>query len=560
MPKSLRWLMLAGVLACVAFAAPTRVEYILTPLLEGGALTSVQVDLTFRGQRSGETPLELPSEWGGQRELWRGIVDLQVVSGATMSDGADAWHRVLHHRPDAAIHVRYRVIQDRQGDPQAEQGNAYRPVIRPTYFHLIGNAFIVEPGVDENLPARVRVSGLPRGWSFASDLEHPGLTLGHTQQSVTVGGDFRIVRGADPRIRVALRGRWSFSDADLAERVNTIIAGERAFWGDRSASYLVTVMQLSAPNANWLSIGGTGLEDAFAFFASPSVDLRQITRTLAHEGIHTWIPTQVGRMPDHDEATDYWLSEGFTDFYTGRILVREGVWTPADYAADFNEMLSAYAQSSVRAEPNTRVVADFWNNQEVGKLPYQRGRMLASIWDARLRARGHSLDEVMHVMRTRARSADHPHAATVFATVMNEMSVNVSGDVARYVERGEPIAMPDDVFAPCGTLATRTAPVFSRGFDIEATQAHNNVISGVDPDLPAYAAGLRDGMVLVRRDHGAIGDAEQEIAYVVRDGPTERTIAYMPRGHGSFTTQTLTIDPHLAGDQFTRCTATLAGP
>lgn len=560
MLKSLRWLMLAGALACAAFAAPARVEYVLTPLLEGGALTSVQVDLTFRGQRGGETLLELPSEWGGQQELWRGIVDLQVVSGATMSDGANAWHRVLHHRPDAAIHVRYRVIQDRQGDPQAEQGNAYRPVIRPTYFHLIGNALIVEPGVDENSPTRVRVNGLPRGWSFASDLEHPGLTLGHTQQSVTVGGDFRIVRGADPRIRVALRGQWSFSDAEFAERVNTIIAGERAFWGDRSTPYLVTVVQLSASNVNWLSIGGTGLEDAFAFFASPSADLRQIARTLAHEGIHTWIPTQVGRMPEREEATDYWLSEGFTDFYTGRILVREGVWTPADYAADFNEMLSAYAQSPVRAEPNARVVADFWNRQEVGKLPYQRGRMLAAMWDARLRARGRSLDEVMQAMRARAVSADHPRAATLFATVTSEMGVDVSGDVARYVERGEPVAMPEDVFAPCGAVATRTAPTFSRGFDIEATQAHNNVIAGVDPSLPAYAAGLRNGMILVRREHGVIGDAEQEIAYVVRDGAAERTVAYMPRGGGAYTMQRLVLDEHLEGDQLARCRAVLAGP
>src|SRR6185295_14232972 len=101
---------------------------------------------------------------------------------------------------------------------------------------------------------------------------------------------------------------------------------------------------------------------------------------------------------------------------------------------------------------------------------------------------------------------------------MNEMGVDVGGDVARYVEQGAPIGMPEDVFAPCGSLATRTAPVFSRGFNIEATQAHSNVISGVDPELPAYAAGLRNGMVLIRRDRGAVGDAEQEIAYVVLDG------------------------------------------
>ncbi len=561
MAKAMRWMVLAaGLLVCVAFGPPPRVNYVLTPIIENGALTSVQIDLTFRGLHAGETPLELPSEWGGQRELWRGLSNLEAVSGATMSDGADAWHRLLHHVPDAAIHVRYRVVQDWPGDPSAEQGNAYRPLIRPSYFHLIGNAFIVQPGVDDNAPTRVSVRDLPRGWSFASDLQHPNLVLSHVKQSVTVGGDFRIVRGADPRIRVALRGRWSFTDAEFAARVNTIIAGERAFWGDRSTPYLVTVVQLVAPNSSWLSIGGTGLEDSFAFFASPNADLRQMTRTLAHEGLHTWIPNLVGNLPEHDEARDYWFSEGFTDFYTGRLLVREGTWTPADYAADFNEMLSAYAQSPVRAEPNARVVADFWNSAEVGKLPYQRGRMLAAMWDARLRAHGHSLDEVMHTMRTRVRRGEPLLAAPLFVEVMNAMGIDVRADVATYIEQGALIAMPGDVFAPCGALTARTAPVFSRGFDIEATQAHNNVISGVDPALPAYAAGLRDGMVLIRRDHGAIGDAEQEIAYIVLDGQTQRTIAYMPAGHGSYTLQRLVIDAHLAGDDLGRCRAVLAGP
>jgi predicted metalloprotease with PDZ domain len=503
----------------------------------------------------------LPNEWGGQSDLWRGIANLQVVSSATLSDGADAWHRVLHHTPDAAIHVRYRVIQDWAGDPSAEQGNVYRPAIRPSYFHLIGNAFVIQPGIDDNSPTRVSVRGLPHGWSFASDLEHPGLTLSRVRQSVTVGGDFRIVRGADPHVRVALRGQWSFSDAEFTERVNAIIAGERAFWSDRSTPYLVTIIQLNAPNAGWRSIGGTGLEDAFAFFATPNAGLQQITRTLAHEGLHTWIPGAVGSMPEHDEAADYWLSEGFTDFYTGRVLVRNGGWTPADFAADFNGMLREYAQSPFRTEPNSRVVADFWHDERIGHLPYQRGRMLATIWDARLRngARHQSLDAVMFEMRERVRRGDHGHAAELFQSAMSARGVDVRADLAQYVERGAPILLDADVFGPCGRVVTRDAPVFSRGFDIEATQAHNNVISGVDPALPAYAAGLRDGMVLIRRDHGEIGDSEHEIAYVVRDGQTERTIAYMPRGHGSYTVQQFVLSNPLANDRLAGCRTVLAG-
>ena len=235
---------------------------------------------------------------------------------------------------------------------------------------------------------------------------------------------------------------------------------------------------------------------------------------------------------------NYWLSEGFTDFYTGRLLVRDGVWTPQQFAADLNDMLRAYAQSPVRAEPNARIVADFWSNQDVQRLPYQRGRMLALIWDGRLRANGKSFDDVVREMRARARAASEPStAANIFPSVATDLGLDVSAELASNVETGAPILLPEDLLAPCGRIATREVSTFHRGFDIEATQANNNIIAGVDPTLPAYAAGIRNGMTLIRRDAGEIGDSEQEIAYVVRDGETERTFRYMPRGRGSFTLQ-----------------------
>jgi predicted metalloprotease with PDZ domain len=548
-----------AVLACTAAAAPERVEYTLTPVMRDGVLTAVQIDLRFRGDADGETRLLLPDSWGGQDELYRGVEALEIVSGAEMRTTDDPALKLLTHQPNARIRVRYRIIQDWDGVPRAELGNTYRPVIQPDYFHLIGSAALVMPDIDLASPVRVRTRTMPRGWRFASDLEHAGLNLGRTRASVMVGGDFRIVRGVDPNVRVAMRGEWTFSDANFATEAAEIIAGQRRFFGDSSTPFLVTVIPLTSPNASWISIGGTGLEDAFAFFATRSAEANQITRTLAHEGLHTWIPGRVGGMPDEDEAADYWFSEGFTDFFTGRVLMREGVWTPQEFADDLNDMLRAYGQSSVQREPNARVVADFWNDQDVQKLPYQRGRLLATIWDARLRAHGRDLDDVMLEMRERARAGDPLKAAAMFPIVMEAMGQDVAPDIAAHVDAGAPILLPEDVLAPCGRVNTREAPVFHRGFDIEATTANNNVIIGVDPALPAYAAGLRDGMVLIRRDAGEIGDAEQEIAYVVRDGETERTLRYMPRGHGSFTVQRLVLEEDLTGERLAECVRVLGG-
>jgi predicted metalloprotease with PDZ domain len=548
----------SAVLFCASAAAPERIEYTLTPILENGALTAVQYDLYFRGEADGESTLRIPDSWGGQNELWKGIADL-TVSNATMRDGETPSQRALTYRPNARIHVRYRVIQDWEGAPRAELGNSYRPVIQPNYFHLIGEASLVTPGeADGDSLVRFRVRNLPRGWAFASDLEHDGLKLIDVWSSVTVAGDFRVLRDPTTNVRLAIRGEWTFSDADFMREASTIIGGHREFWGDPASPYLVTVLQLTGPEG-WISVGGTGLKDAFAFFATPNGQAATITRTLAHESLHTWIPLQTGGMPQ-PEARDYWLSEGFTDFYTGRMLVREGVWTPQQFATDLNDMLRVYAQSPVRTEPNARIVADFWNDQAVQKLPYQRGRLLAMIWDGRLRANGGSFDQIVRDMRARARAAEAPTtAADLFAAASAHAGLNPNAELAANIEAGALIALPEDLFAPCGRITAREVANFHRGFDIEATQANNDIIAGVDPSLPAYAAGARNGMTLIRRDAGEIGNAELEIAYVMRDGETERTFRYMPRGHGTFTLQELILADDLTGDRLAQCISVIGG-
>jgi predicted metalloprotease with PDZ domain len=552
----------AGVAALFSMgqSAPDTIDYTLTPVLNAeGALTALQYDVRFRGDGDGESSLRLPSSWGGRDELWRSIDGLSVVSGGELRDGEGPAQRVIAHRPNAPLHVRYRVIQDFEGAPAAQQGNAYRAIVQPTYFHLIGEASIVAPdGRDDRTPVRWSVRNLPRGWAMASDLEAPRRVLGDVWQSISVGGDFRIIRDRASQVRVAIRGDWSFSDAEFSASVAEIIAGQRLLFGDRPSPYLVTVIQLNAPEG-WMSIGGTGLGDGFAFFATANGQAQQITRTLAHEGLHTWIPARIGGLSRENEIEDYWLSEGFTDFYTGRVLVSQGLWTPQQFADDLNRTLSAYAQSPVRTAPNARIAAEFWTSQPVQQLPYQRGRLLATVWDARLRANGRDFDDVLFALRERARADEDSTAAAMFPDAARAFGLDVSTDLITYVRDGAAVLLPEDTFAPCGRVITEELVPFHRGFDIEATSANNNIVAGVDPTLPAYAAGVRNGMTLIRRDAGEIGNSSQEIVYVMRDGDTERTFRYMPRGHGVYTQQRLVIDDGLTDQALHRCVAVLGG-
>ncbi|QGZ96667.1 M61 family metallopeptidase [Terricaulis silvestris] len=558
-----RFIAALAVLVCAAFAPAPRVEYTLSPVMRDGALTAVAVHFSFRGDADGETSIRLPDSWASESELWRGIEGLSA-SGAEIVETGDAGERVLRHRPNARVRISYRVIQDWDGEPTGIGGNPYRPIVRSTYYHLIGETALITPDLDAATRVSVRARGFPRGWSFASDLEHRGLTLEAVHQSVLVGGDYRVLtRGP---MRVAIRGAWAFTDEALTDRIGAILAAQRAFWGDRDEPFLVTMTQLAQTAPGFRSLGGTGLADAFAFFATPNAEEAAIARTLAHEGQHTWVPRRIGGISEVDEASQYWLSEGFTDFYTGRVMVRSGLWTPQEFASDLNRMLRAYGGSPARTETNARINVDFWNDPDVRSLPYQRGRLLATIWDHRLRAAGggRDFDDVVLEMKRRSMAgamAREPqvYATDLFARVAPEMGLALGDDLQTYVEQGAAVLLPEDAFAPCGRVTTREVTRFHRGFDVEATTANNNVVTGLNPQSPAYAAGLRDGMAILRREAGEVGNADVEIVYIVRDGDAERTIRFMPRGTGSYTLQEFVLEAPLEGERLAQCRAVLGG-
>lgn len=556
---SITALAMLSIPAAMTSSPPPRpsVSYALVAEVEHDSLRSLQVQLQFDGEADGETLLRLPNEWGGEVELWKCLRDLAVHGGnARLEQGEDVWHRRVIHDPGATITVGYRLVQDWDGVPTAGGGNLYRPAIQPGYFHLIGDAVFVTPEWDSSTPAAFQPPSLPAGWSFASDLEHQRnggpLRLHDIIESVTVGGDFRVLRrpARNGRLRLAIRGDWEFSDDQLADKLQRIVRSHRRFFDDPDEPFLVTVLPLVGAQGS-SSLGGTGRSDAFAFFATANSQEATLNRILAHEHLHTWIPRRIGGMPQQDEPADYWLSEGFTDFYAFRLLVRDGLWSVDDFLEATNEVLQRYAQSSARTEPNRRVVADFWNDPDVQALPYQRGFLLAAIWDHRLRqaSRGRrDLDDVLHAMkRAAARDARKAEssgpgetsllASQRFVQAMRDAGVDPTPELQAHVERGEPIHLPADLLAPSAQVETVEQAEFTRGFDPAATSAAGNVVTGVDAQGPAYAAGLRDGMRILERVAGRPGDSSVALEYRVQDGDQERRIRYQPEGTRRFTQQ-----------------------
>jgi len=237
--------------------------------------------------------------------------------------------------------------------------------------------------------------------------------------------------------------------------------------------------------------------------------------------------------------------------------VRAGLISPAEFATIWNEMLAAYAGSPVRTVPGAQAAAAFWNNEAAQKLPYQRGAMLAAMWNARLltASRGAvNLDTVLHAQIAAARSSKE-QATSLFQSLAGQKGLNIAADVTQYLIRGEPILLPANTFGPCATVITEQRPSFSRGFDADATANAGNIATGVDRLLPAYAAGLRDGMKILARTEGEPDNALVPYALLVEDKGQQRTIRYLPQGRERVTVQQVRI----THAQSPECPRTLGG-
>jgi len=464
-------LSLIGVLAAAADAQAQSsrepVRYRLTPVMKAAALSHMVVEVRFRGDADGETRFRLPEKWAGSDNLRSALSNFRVT-GAKWSE--DTTGLILRHRPRAPLTVRYRVNTAHRTDPDLKYEKA-RPVIRPGWFLLTGEGVFGVPEIPSPAAAAFSWGPLPKGWKVASDLDHlarerPG-TVDDVVESVSIGGrDLTVVerRLGGKRIRIAGRGNWPFALSEFSRRMLRIIEAQNRYWRDPGRPFLVVVAPLSGGTATSWSVHGTGRTDAFALASTTNQPLKDLVQLLSHESMHSWIGREIGGPLPKDEALGYWLSEGFDDYLSGRILLHTGDWTINDYVDYLNRVLRRYARSSARNVANREIPEKFWSDSAVGQIPYDRGHLFALLIDGELRRRSGgkvTLDDILLAQQARAqadreRGTVTPAALLFPITVREQAGLDISALLDRYIERGETIILPEDLFGPCARIETRS--------------------------------------------------------------------------------------------------------
>jgi len=533
-------------LAGVAQGQTNAIHYRIAPEASGDRLDALAITLTITARVGESLTLDLPSLVSGNRAAADLVLDGADVEPAAADAQANDKLQVRATATTVTLH--YRLHSDGSDSPLADQDNPQRsPAVRDFWFGLKGEQALALPEGLERTAATLDYDGVPAGWMVTTSISGPA-TVADMADTLMIGGrHYLLMQRAvgNTTLRLAYPEGLKDTAADLLDASARVLVAEWQFWRAPAQPFFIGLVQMK----NSSDYGGRGLHGGFALYMGANVPHAQWLHLIAHENLHTWISRRIGGFPSRDDDLEAWLNEGFTEAYTARILLDAGLWTPAEFVADWNHSLVRYGASPARDEPNSRILADRHRNPDIEWLPYDRGRILAALWDRKLRGFSHGrvgLDEAMRAQVLQASANDATGSVVSADALLPIMVKQVSGvdlyvDIARYVDRGELPLLPADTFGPCIRVIQVTRPVFDHGFDFLATLKAHGRLTGLELGGPAEKAGLREGDRL-HFDEVYSNDSSSALSYSVDDADgTRHKVSYKPEGRRRVTIQQLEL-------------------
>jgi predicted metalloprotease with PDZ domain len=463
-------------------------HYTITPIWSDKE-RALEVTLTFRGDSSGQTQLFYAENQFGEPGQFEYIQINQAGQDASIL--ADSNAILVRHAPNAEVVFTYRVRDKWPLDTPLNKYCCFTPIMKMDYFHVQSGHLLVFPidfWPDEEARCHVQIEWrkLPSDWlvhsSFGADATQGGyLTQSELGYGVFVGGDFRrhTFQVRQSPVHFLTRSQWrNVSEDTIKSILERTVEGHRAFWEDFSDT-IYTVTFLPIDDAPWTatnkstSVGGSVLCNSFMSYATNHAGLvmEPLRYVFVHELMHRWIGTEIENA---QEEQQYWFSEGFTDYFTYKSMLRYQMISADDWLKELNsQVVRPHYMAPVRSQANSALTYEkFWNGgRDWEKLPYRRGCLYAFYLDNLIRKKSDGAKNLDMVMRdllgaVRKDKSLKLDAALFLRTLEPYVGAKrAKKDYERYIERGEPIefsarSLPKgmSVRKQSGTLSSGAGP------------------------------------------------------------------------------------------------------
>jgi len=428
----------------------------------------LQIKFDYKSDDKGLITLRYENDSWGDRDIFNCINSLEVVPKPESIDFVkDSSQITIKTAPNSSHTIRYEIKQDYKGLTLNEK--RYRPMIDSSYFHVLGmRLFMIPERVfpSDSAKAKIKINFLlkdTKGLYHSSFGESYNQTIDVVREdlyaSFFIGGDFRKYTFTleNDTVYFLTRGNWkSFTDQDIFQLLKETIMSQNKFWNDpRGGNFSVSLVPTYE---TWYSIGGSGFSTSFISFASNNekVTFNHIRWLYNHELLHKWI----GRtILNENEVEQYWFSEGFTDYYSYKLQLKNNHLQVAGYIDILNkEVIIPHYKDPVKNVPNSQLTfQEYWSNYaKYQKLPYRRGLLYAFLIDNQIKkASNHtkSLDNLMQeFLELALKDKNFRLNQSVFLDRLSKYlnHSNVETEFEKYINNGQLIDFKNQV--PDGLL------------------------------------------------------------------------------------------------------------
>lgn len=521
-----------------AFCTPAELYYIVKKADEH----TLKIELSFIGSKTGKTVLLLPNEWAEKIELYKNINKLTVLTKTKViiKDGIEPAQKIIIHPPYQQLTVSYKLKQRLLSSPQTPS-EVFEPAIQKDFFYFIGTTGLITPDLNDNELINVHFTwNVPTDWSIANSYDvnrkqqtAKNITLTELKDSLFMAGHLQLKHLNYQNIDFWTAKIGEFSNLNTSNFFNTcakIISFQQNFWASPHQKY--RLLALVAVDTNKDSFQGTSIYQSFLLALPRNATLHTgfgLYWLAAHEIFHAWNrPDFLAIDTSHSEASIYWLTEGFTDYYALESLLRTGIYTLDEYVTAYNNILVDYYTSPVNDYTNQQIEEFFWKNYDIERLPYQRGNILAHNWNVKIKHQSHgkySFDDFMRAIFSI--TPEKKQTLNQIKTLSKKyLSSGVDTDLTQYIDKGELLIPDAESLGPCAKLVFEKKRKDQTSFPVRYN-FNTHLIYFVQKGSQAEKSGLKVGYKLIHWDYKK-NDPNYPVTVQIDDGKQKRTIQYPP--------------------------------
>ena len=496
----------------------------------------LDVKIEVPAGKSEKTSFSL-SDWAGQQNYADNIyrVAARDKKGNALKIEKTAARTWVVENAKKPFELSYTIVSQKDSFMGNNVRNHFHPTIFKTYAFLWGMTFLFFPD-DETiaaLPVKLQIN--PNEYkNFYTNFEAQADSFDDLSDLFVAAGDYRVVEKTigGRNVKFLLNGQnWKFTDAQFAETVSHIIEAQVKYMGfSPSSENLLITLNEGTPSSK----GGTVVKNVISVYPNPQAGLQdfETLKLISHEHFHFWNGNYWRAARDKKEGYYKWMSEGFTEYYSGLTLFRENLITEKQFVAWLNELLMLYQTNPHSLTATADIMAQkYWESNDYNRLPYVKGALIGFLTDLQIRKRTGDKRQIDDLMRLLISKTDLKKGYDDNLLLANLDAVSQTGNRQFYDDfilgaRFLPIA--ENLKNAGIAVSEQPRDIFDLGFSTEGGKLERGARVREVTSPNATDAGLKPGDEL--RGFSFVGGRPQEQAsFTVLRGEQTIQLKYFPK-------------------------------